>query len=265
MQTQDVKPTVAGRDSCASSDSCEHSGTVGDHAVSEAYADILSQAITGELVGMQNFASMAQITDDIQEKIAAIDHANSERGHAVAFLKAAERLNLPVNVDLEAPYWGRLRRGFQTFVAERDVVACNLAQEVMMESMAVSMYREVGKAINGSLGELFTEIATDEEQHLAHSLDEFQAMMLRDPLGFERKVYRVHKEIMTIIGEMTAKDDPSGHCGICNGNCVKTKLGAVNLEMSRLRGGSMQLYLSMLDHIGLPGDKTLQWMCELPA
>jgi hypothetical protein len=70
---------------------------------------------------------------------------------------------------------------------------------------------------------------------------------------------------MTIIGEMTANEDPSGHCGLCHGACVKGKLGAVNLEMARLRGGSLQLYLSMLDHIGLPGETTLRWMCELPV
>src|SRR5262249_40313591 len=129
--------------------------------VKAAYADILSQAITGELIGMENFAAMAQICDDIDEKIAAIDHANSEKGHAVALSRAAEKLQLPVTVDLNAPYWGRLRRSFQGFVAARDLVACNLAQEVMLESLAVSMYRDVGKALDGYLGELFTKIAAD--------------------------------------------------------------------------------------------------------
>jgi hypothetical protein len=172
-------------------------------------------------------------------------------------------LNLPVTVDLDAPYWGRLRRAFQRFVAARDLIACNLAQEVMLESLAVSMYREVGRSVDGQLGALFTRIANDEEQHLSHSLDEFRALRQQDPVGFEAKVYEVHAEIMTIIGEMTANEDPSGHCGLCHGACVKSKLGAVNLDMSRLRGGSLQLYLSMLDQIGLPGDTTLRWMCEL--
>ena len=230
-----------------------------------AYADILSQAITGELIGMENFAAMAQICDDVHEKMAAIDHSHSEKGHALAFLRAAEKLNLPVRIDLDAPYWGRLRRAFQGFVASRDLVACNLAQEVMLESMAVSMYRDVGKSIDGYLGQLFTRIAADEEGHMSHSLDEFRELRSKDPAGFEAKVYEVHQQIMTIIGEMTANEDPAGHCGLCEGACVKSKLGAVNLDVSRLRGGSLQLYLNMLDEIGLPGETTLRWMCELPV
>jgi rubrerythrin len=251
--------------SCAESSSCLEATPSISQDEYAAYADILSQAITGELVGMENFAALALITDDLDEKLAAFEHANSERGHALTFLKAAQKLQIPVKIDLDARYWGRLRRSFRNFVDQRDSVACYLAQEVMLESLAVSMYRNVGKALDGHLGEVFTKIADDEERHLSHYLVELRHAWKRDPQGFEDKVHSVHKDFMSIIAEMTASDDPSGHCGLCHDACIKTKLGAVNLDMARLRGGAMQVYLTMLDEIGLPGEKTLQWMCELPA
>ena len=230
-----------------------------------AYADLLSQAITGELVGMENFAAIACISDDPVAKMEAIEHAYSERGHAMAFMRTAEKLNLQVKVDMNARYWKRLRASFQKYIAERDFTACYLAQEVMLESLAVSMYRKVGQTVEGPVGEVFRKVAKDEEEHLSHYLEELREKLKADPEGFQDKVYSVHKEVMTTIALMIAKEDPAGHCGLCNGGCVKKKMGSINLSISTLRGGSLELYLSMLDEIGLPGNKTLQWMCELPS
>jgi hypothetical protein len=42
-------------------------------------SDVFSQAITGELIGMSNFASLADTIDDPHEKMEAVEHANSER------------------------------------------------------------------------------------------------------------------------------------------------------------------------------------------
>ena len=37
-------------------------------------SDIFSQAITGELIGMSNFASLAETIDDPHKKIEAVEH-----------------------------------------------------------------------------------------------------------------------------------------------------------------------------------------------
>lgn len=69
------------------------------------YADILSQAITGEFIGMQNFASLVALMETIDEKVEAVEHAESEKNHALAFQKAADELGVEVVIDLAAPYW----------------------------------------------------------------------------------------------------------------------------------------------------------------
>ena len=85
------------------------------------FADILSQAVTGELVGMANFASMVDVHDDIHEKMSAIEHARSEKSHAEAFLRASEQLGVRVIVDMKAPYWHRVREAFLRRVETRDL------------------------------------------------------------------------------------------------------------------------------------------------
>ena len=73
------------------------------------FADILSQAVTGELVGMQNFASMVELYDDVEEKIEAVEHTENEKCHAVTFESLAEELGVSIIVNLEAPYWKQMR------------------------------------------------------------------------------------------------------------------------------------------------------------
>ena len=236
--------------------------------VSDSYlavvGDILSHAITGELVGMQHFASMVPLCDDIEEKYDMLDHAQSERGHAVAFTKVAQDLGIPLTSNPNAPYWKRIGNAFRQFVSEGDLTLCLLAQEVVLESLAVGMYLEVGKALEGKLAEIFTKIGEEEKSHLGHSVEELKEIYEADKAGFEAKVERVHREVMMVLGEMTAREDHSGHCEICNGNCIKESLGEVNLKLSDMRGATMYWYLHILDEIGLPGDLTLRWVSELP-
>lgn len=239
--------------------------TTRDSERDSAYADILSQAIIGELVGMENFAALAQIVATPEEKLAAVEHANNERKHALAFMKAARELKLEVTVDLGARYWGRLREIFQRYVARRDRIACYLAQEVMLESLALGTYRSVSERVEPPLADIFRQIAGDEEAHLSHCLEELRLEAERAPDVFEQTVYQIHSEFMTTIAEMMAREDASGHCGICHGACVKTKLRSVNLDLATMRGRTIEVYLSTLDRLGLPGDKTLRWTCELPA
>jgi fatty aldehyde decarbonylase len=229
------------------------------------YADILSQAVTGELIGMSNFATLANIHTDIDEIMEAVEHAENERGHAVAFRDAAEKMGVGVVVDLNAPYWKRIRSAFLKWANKGDLEACILIQEVMLESFAVSMYTEVGNAAHDELRDIFLKISEEEKEHLDHAVEIFQREYKNNPGEFTNKVHEIHNDVMFILAEMVAKEDPSGHCGLCHGDCVKHSLHHANLNVVNLRGAALNYYLKSLDRIGLPGEKTLQWVAQLPV
>ena len=63
--------------------------------------DILGQAITGELIGMSNFAALAESIDDIHEKLECVEHANCERGHAEGFMAIAKKFNLNPVINMK--------------------------------------------------------------------------------------------------------------------------------------------------------------------
>ena len=229
------------------------------------YADILSQAVTGELIGMANYAAMAELGPTAEEVEDAVAHAYSERTHAVAFRQVARDLGLDVIENIEAPYWGRIRRAFLGHVKSGDLSACLIIQELMLESFAVSMYEAVADATEGKLSRVFRAIAKEEEGHLQHALDELQSEMQRDPEAFERKVHGLHDEVMTILAEMVAARDPAGHCGLCHGECVKGSLPQIGLTASILRGKALNYYLRVLDRLGIRGEQSLSWVANLPA
>ncbi|MGB5315426.1 MAG: long-chain fatty aldehyde decarbonylase [Robiginitalea sp.] len=228
-------------------------------------SDIYSQAITGELIGMSNFASLAETIDDPYEKMEAVEHADSERQHAEGFMAYAKKNNLNININLEGSYWKRVREQFLKYAGRKDFIACVIIQEVMLEAFAISMYTDAGNALGGPSKKLFLSIAEEEKEHMHHSVDLLQEEMNKDPEGFINKFEEIHFDCMTILSEFSATTDLKGHCGVCNGECMKSSLHHVGLNVDRLRGNAMALYARALDTIGIPGEKSIVWIARLPA
>ena len=228
-------------------------------------SDVFSQAITGELIGMSNFASLAETINDPHEKMEAVEHANSERMHAVGFMTYAKKSKLKININIRGEYWGNVRKQFLSYAHKQDFIACLIIQEVMLESFAVSMYTDVGNALGCEAGNLFLSIADEEKEHLEHSSDLLRAELKKDPAAFLDKFEEVHINCMTILAEFTATTDLRGHCGVCNGDCMKGSLHHIGLNIVNLRGNAMALYAQSLDNIGIPGEKSIVWIARLPA
>jgi fatty aldehyde decarbonylase len=228
-------------------------------------SDLFSQAITGELIGMSNFASLAETIDDYDEKMEAVEHANSERMHAEGFLAYAKKAELKVNVNLQGEYWRTVREQFLSYARKKDFIACLFIQEVILESFAVSMYTDVGAVLGGEAGRLFLNIADEEKEHLEHSTDILRAELKKDAVAFVNKMEEVHFNCMTILAQFSASTDLRGHCGVCNGECMKGSLHHVGLKIETMKGNALSLYAKALDNIGIPGEKSIIWIAQLPA
>jgi fatty aldehyde decarbonylase len=228
-------------------------------------ADILSQAINGEIAGMCNFALLTGTIDDIHEKMECVEHANCERNHAEGYMAIAKRLHLPIVINPEAQYWKKVQETFARWATRKDFIACILIQEVILECFAVSMYHDVGTALkDNEAGRLFLSISREEEEHIEHSIDLLRAALAKDPDGFMAKAEAVHYDCMTIMAEWSVIRNCGDSCGVCAGDCMKTRLYAVGLDMRSLRGNAMNLYMKTLDRIGIPGTKSLEWIASLP-
>src|SRR5438445_12231610 len=134
------------------------------------WQDVLAQAVTGELVAAMNYEALAGICDDPEEVEQAREHSAIERSHAVAFASVGRNIGVDVVSNVDGKHWKRLRESFMRCIAERDVTACLLIQEIMLESLALASYTRVAKVAPGTLGRVFGAIAADEQKHAEHAI-----------------------------------------------------------------------------------------------
>jgi hypothetical protein len=228
-------------------------------------SDIFSQAITGELIGMSNFAALSGTIEDPYEKMEAVEHADSERQHAEGFMAYANKMGLNTNINLKGEYWRSVREVFLSYAMKNDFIACLIIQEVMLEAFAVSMYTDVGNALEDEAKKLFLTIADEEREHMDHSTELLCEELQKNPAEFISKFETIHFECMTILSQFSATTDLRGHCGVCNGDCMKNSLHHIGLDVKTMRGNALALYAEALANIGIPGDKSIVWIAKLPA
>ena len=229
------------------------------------WRDVLAQAVTGEMIAVLNYSSLAEICTDPEEVADALEHADGERGHAAVFAAEGKKLGIDVPNNVGAKYWKRLRAAFLRQIEARDFIGCLIIQEVMLESFAVASYKRLGQVAPGTMGTTFASIAAEEEDHIDHAMAILRAERALDAQRFDNKVYALHLEVMTTLAQMLARDDKDCGCELCHGGCVKPMLPNVGLTSSELRGASLQHYLRTLDALGLPGEMTLAWVAQLPV
>ena len=229
------------------------------------WQDVLAQAMTGELVAAMNYASLSEICGDPAEVADALEHAESERGHAARFAAEGRKIGVDVPNNVDGKHWKRLRDAFLRCITERDFIGCLIVQEIMLESFAVASYARVGRVAPGSLGQTFASIAAEEEEHVEHAMSLLRKDRALDAERFDDKVFRLHLEVMTTLAKMLAKECKDGHCEVCHASCVKPSLFDVSLSAAELRGASLQQYLKTLDMLGIPGEVTLTWVTQLPV
>jgi 1,2-phenylacetyl-CoA epoxidase catalytic subunit len=228
------------------------------------FADILSQAISGELVGMANYAAMARMHPDIAGQCDAVRHAAIELRHAERFRRAAHELGVVPIEDPAAPYWARVRAAFLCRVAAGDLLGCLMIQEVMLEAVAVAVYGVVAEVARGELARVFRATADEEQAHIDHAIDFLREGLAADREGFEIRLERLHDEVMTVLAEMLAARDSVAHCGLCRGRCMKQSLPSIGLDRAEVRGRALNQYLRTLDQIGVRGELSLAWVARLP-
>jgi fatty aldehyde decarbonylase len=231
----------------------------------QVWRDVLAQSITGELVAALNYEALAGICTEPGERAEALEHAESEKGHAARFTAAGRDLGIAATGDVYALYWKRMRSAFMSRVRADDFIGCLIVQEVMLESFAVAAYLQIAEVAPGKLGNTFAVIAAEEAEHIDHAVGMLRNERGRDAETFDAKVHMLHEEVMTTFAEMVTREDRGGHCGLCYGNCVKPSLPGIGLSLSNIRGASLRHYLKILDAIGLRGESTLAWVAQLPV
>lgn len=229
---------------------------------------IVSQAVTGESVGIEHYAKMIALCPGLPERLALLEDAWRERHHLVAVQDAAREMGLTIEDGRDDPYWSRIRAAFDECAARGDLIACHMVQDVVLECFAVTLYRCLVGRVDPALAGRFERIAADEEQHLRHGLDEARRAFDSDPEGTFARMEFANERVARVLAEWIRPEDCQPVCGVCGkvgGGCAKPDLEALQLDLIRMRADFVSRYGAVLREAGVAPATVTRWVARLFA
>ena len=241
--------------------------TLRDSAVRSAHRLILGQAITGELVAIENYARMIPLARSTEEKLALLDEAVHERGHIRILHGLGKVLDLgAIDGALFDPYWARVRAAMDEIVARADLAAARFVQDFVLECYAVTLYGAVAPHVEPVFRRRLEAIAEDEHAHLVGGIATFATLLASDRARAIAILDFGHTRVARVLAEWIAPSECRPLCGVCGSlgdRCGKPLLKEIQLDTSRLAADFADVYGGALRQAGLTPAEALRYIAEL--
>ena len=229
------------------------------HQKEAGYFDLLayiaSNAVAGEIMAVENYSEMVPLMPDTESKIATVKQAHEESKHILMLASLGKRHDYGVMQEIVEPQWFNIRRHFSTAVANKDLGACLLIQDLMTETMAIVLYRTLQRQGDQDTAILAGKILEDELEHLEIGLGRIRRMLAEDPEGVNESLRWAHHRVMPELFSMVST---SCHflCDRLNIDCGSLKLGHLRTDIDAIRVEALDAYVETLDKANFDPDVT---------
>ena len=212
---------------------------------------IVSNAIAGEIMAIENYSEMVQLMPSVAEKIETAHQAKEECKHILLLSKLGRRLDFAVQKRIVEPQWNNIRKHFSTAVGKGDLAACLIIQDLMTETMAIMLYRTLGKEVDTDpqTASTATAILADELEHLGIGIARIKKMLATDADSVHDALVWAHHRVMPELFSMIST---SCHflCDELNVDCGSLTLGDIRNDIESLRVEALEQYIDTLDKVG---------------
>ena len=123
-----------------------------------------TNAIAGEIMAIENYSEMVPLMPDTESKIEAVKQAHEETKHILMLGSLGRRHDYNMMREIVEPQWFNIRRHFSTAVANKDLASCLIIQDLMTETMAIVLYRTLGREGDSDTSALAARILEVEHQ-----------------------------------------------------------------------------------------------------
>lgn len=216
-------------------------------------AFMISNSISGEIIATENYALLVPLLDDIDEKIEASHQSYIESKHVQRLLILADRLNLPSVKAVVEPEWFSIRKNYNAAVARKDVAACFIAQDIMIESLAITAYKGlvgVGNASTDPDTSMTVEkILEDEIEHFEIGIERLKQLLQEDPEKTHDALIWAHHRILPDVINMV-QDGCTYLCDELGIQCGSFGLEEINASTQNGREDMIRRYVDTLGRIG---------------
>jgi len=259
--------TAADSGSC-----CAPTSSRADAPADSGYTDllsyVLSNAVAGEIMAVENYSDMVALLPDVDAKLAAVDQAREEGKHIRQLASLGNRVGFDVKQRIIEPEWKAIRATFREAVANNDLAACLVIQDLMTESMAIVLYRTLagdqGVATDDLTAHVASTILDDELEHLESGIAQLRALRAQDPTAVDAALMWAHPRVMPQLFSLVDTSCES-LCDELSVECSSLDPSAIGADLGKLRATAAMQYAQALDAVGFPTEMTSPLMSQLAS
>lgn len=212
---------------------------------------IVSNAISGEIMAIENYSEMVQLMPDCKSKVDTNLQAAEECRHIQMLSKLAGSLGIPAERRIVEPQWNTIRQSFSTAVKKKNLAACLIIQDLMTETMAIVLYQTLAAEADTDerTATVAKAILADELQHLEMGVSRLKSMLADDQPAVEDALVWAHHRIMPELFSMISTSCHS-LCDVLGLDCGSLSLSKMSLDLDTLRVNALNQYIDTLDKVG---------------
>lgn len=237
---------------------------------SEGYMKLLSFVVSnarrGEIMAVDNYSEMVQLMPDTDTKIETVHQANEECKHILLLEKLASHLGFAIDDTMVEPQWNNVRQHFHDSAKKKNLAGCLIIQDLMVESLAIGLYRLFSSASNGDYetNRIAANLLKDELEHLDIGVRRIRKLMETDSEAVHDSLVWAHHRVMPNLFEMVYQSCDF-LCHSQNLDCDTVDKGNVSIDLNALKVASLENYVDMLFQAGFDLDVTNQLIASMTS
>lgn len=223
---------------------------------------VIANAWKGENIAIQNYSEMVPLVPTAEEKIELVKQAKEEAKHVLILEKLAHKLGFSIDQTMVEDEWAEVRETFHEAAQKRDLAACLIIQDLMIESLAIGIYSTFADKDNKhrETRKVAAQLLKDELEHLEIGLRRIEKMIEEDREAVHDSLLWAHSRVVPNLFKMVhnACDFLCDRKGIpCESEKAFVQEGGLYLDgerkgvdyidLNRLKTTSLEHYIDMLD------------------
>jgi fatty aldehyde decarbonylase len=227
---------------------------------------VVSNARKGEIMAVENYSEMVHLMPTTEAKIETVNQAREECKHILVLEKLASYIGFPIDDSMVEPQWIHVRQHFHDAARQKNLSACLIVQDLMVESLAIGLYKVFSSAANGDAetSRIAANLLKDEMEHLDIGVGRIQNLMEKDADAVHDSLIWAHHRVMPNLFEMVHQACDF-LCHNHNLDCDTVDKGKVYIDLDLLKVASLEHYVGMLDHAGFDLRVTNQLIASMAS
>ncbi|HKK04794.1 MAG TPA: ferritin-like domain-containing protein [Gammaproteobacteria bacterium] len=225
-------------------------------------AYVVSNAMAGEIMAVDNYAEMALMFGDTDEKNDTIKQAYEEAKHIQVLHKLTRRLNIPSKKRIVEPQWLNVRKHFSEAAKRGDLAGCLAIQDLLVETMAITLYRTLTRNTDPETSRIADNILRDEIAHRQIGYDRFKGLLDEDDTAAHESLVWAHRSVISDLFSMISYKCHS-LCGELEVECSTLGLDSLETDLESVRMEALEVYMETLDQCGFSPAVTTPLISEL--